>query len=211
MKTHNTQKLFWKKWPYKAIVEITPARGSHNGWGRANNSETLKLRSRSVNQAKAWCSKTFEDVGLRSESNLSVFLSTEEELNSLIAYFGDKVLETWSPVNISAKDLMLNYEYDVIRSRPWYGRFSIRARIKYNNDFRVKAVDNFKSAVNALDPDDWYCAGLLMKIIKNDIQPRTYGWGQPLHLYLASSDDAAMLRLQCGDYIERFERIRPPE
>ena len=50
-----------------------------------------------------------------------------------------------------------------------------------------------------------------MKIIKNDIQPRTYGWGQPLHLYLASSDDAAMLRLQCGDYIERFERIRPPE
>lgn len=210
MKTHNTQKLFWKKWPYKAIVEITPTRGSH-GWGRTNNTENLRLRSISINQAKSWCLKSFEDVGLRSESNLSVFLSTEEELNALVAYFGDRVLETWRPISTSAKDLMLNHEYDVVRDRPWYGRFPIRARISYNNDFRVKAIDNFKTAVNALDPNDWYCAGLLMKIIKNDVLPRTFGWGQPLHLYLASPDDAAMLRLQCGDYIERFERIRPPE
>lgn len=209
MKTHNTQKLFWKKWPCKAIIEITPKRGA-NGWGRVNNTETLRQRSISINQAKSWCLKTFEDVGLRSESNLSVFLSSEDELETLIAYFGDRVIETWKPVSTSAKDMMLSHEYDVVRDRPWYGRFPIRARIKYNNDFRVKAIDNFKSAINALDSNDWYCAGLLMQIIKEDTLPRTFGWGQPLHLYLASADDAAMLRLQCGDYIERFERIRPP-
>jgi hypothetical protein len=148
---------------------------------------------------------------LRSESHLSVFLSTEEELNALIGYFGEKILEVWKPVSGTARELMVNHEYDVIRNRPWYGRFPIRARIKYNNDFRVKAVDNFKMAVNSFDVNDWHCAGLLKKIIDNDILPKTYGWGQPLHLYLASADDAAMLRLQCGDYIERFERIRPPE
>lgn len=210
MKTHNTQKLFWKKWPYKAIIEITPARGSH-GWGRVNNPENLRLRNLSINQAKSWCLKMFEDVGLRSESNLSVFLSTEDELDALVAYFGDKVLETWRPVSTSAKDIMLSHEYDVVRDRPWYGRFPIRARIHYNTDFRIKAVDNFKDAVKSLDPKDWYCAGLLKDIIVKPTLPRTYGWGQPLHLYLASADDAAMLRLQCGDYIERFERIRPPE
>jgi len=209
MKIHNTQKLFWKKWPYKAIVEITPYRGSH-GWGRARSPETTRQRNISINQAKSWCLKMFEDVGLRSESHLSVFLSTEEELNTLIGYFGDKILEVWKPVNDSARELMINHEYDVIRSKPWYGRFPIRARIKYNNDFRVKAVDNFKIAVKSLDPSDWYCAGLLERIIIEDTLPKVYGWGQPLHLYLVSADDAAMLRLQCGDHIERFERIRPP-
>lgn len=211
MKIHNTQKLFWKKWPFKAIVEITPHRSSSTGWGRIRNPEVLRQRNISINQAKNWCSKTFEDVGLRSESHLSVFLTTEEDLNALIAYFGDKVLEAWKPVNESAKDIMLNHEYDVVRKRPWYGKYPIRARISYNNDFRVKAVDNFKMAVNSLDPNDWHCAGLLKEIITKKELPRTYGWGQPLHLYLASADDAAMLRLQCGDYIERFERIRPPD
>ncbi len=211
MKIHNTQKLFWKKWPFKAIVEITPTRGSTYGWGRAKNPEILRQRSISINQAKSWCSKTFEDVGLRSESNLSVFLTSEEDLNALITYFGDKVLEVWKPVSESAKDIMLNHECDVVRKRPWYGKYPIRARISYNNDFRVKAVDNFKLAVNSLDPNDWHCAGLLKEIITKKELPRTCGWGHPLHLYLVSADDAAMLRLQCGDYIERFERIRPPD
>ncbi len=210
MKIHNTQKLFWKKWPYKAVIEITPYRGS-NGWGRTKNTEVLRQRAFNINQAKSWCQRMFEDVGLRSESHLSVFLSTEEDLDALLGYFGSKVIEVWKPVSGSARELMVSHEHDVIRSRPWYGKYTIRARIKYNNDFRVKAVDNFKMAVKSFEPDDWYCAGLLKNIIEHDSLPKTYGWGQPLHLYLASADDAAMLRLQCGDYIERFERIRPPE
>jgi hypothetical protein len=61
-----------------------------------------------------------------------------------------------------------------------------------------------------MDSDAWHAAGLLKDLIVRDELPKIYGWGQPLHLYLADADDAAMLRLTCGDSIERFERVRKP-
>jgi len=205
MKEHLTQRLFWKKWPYKAIIEV-PARSAGSWHSRRYNPE----RTAAVDKIKAWCKKNFTDYGLRCETFISVFLRTEAELNTLLDQYGHKITEVWKPESAGAEETLLKYEYDVVRAKPWYGKYTVRARINYDNDFRVKAVDNFRAAVRGLDPEDWHCAGLLKEVIDSDTLPSRFGWGQPLHLYLVSADDAAMLRLQCGDYIERFERIRPP-
>jgi hypothetical protein len=208
MKIHNTQRLFWKQWPYKAIIEIKPELYGHYGWRRVSDADR-RLRHDEFNRLLRWCKSRFPDAGIRRETHLSIFLSNEEELNDLINNVDGRILEVWKPENDSAKDLLLEHGHDVIRDRPWYGKYPIRARIRYNDDFRRIHVPNFKQAVASLD-GAWHAAGLLKEIIEKESLPRAYGWGQPLHLYLENAEDAALLRLTCGDCIERFERIRKP-
>lgn len=204
MKVNHTQKLFWKKWPYKAIIKIENGR-SHTGsyYTRKNSWERVEEFSR----VKSWCLNRFPDAGIRCETNLSVFLATEDELNSLLDHYGHKVLAVWKPQSETAKDLLTDHEFDVVRDRLWYGKYPIRARIPFNNKLVEKGIDSIKTALPSLS--EWHCAGALNDMLSKDRKSR-YGWGQPLYLYLNDADDAAMLRLMCGDYIERFERIRKP-
>jgi hypothetical protein len=207
MKEHSTQKLFWKKWPYKAIIKITAQRSVHNGYSfsRRNTVE----RQEEFERLKHWFKNHIPEAGIRCETNLSVFLSTEQELAEVLDNWGHKVLEVWKPASNAAKELMEEHECDVVRDRLWYGKYPIRARIPYTADFRSKHIQSFREAVLSLGDGSWHAAGQLLDIIAKSNVSR-YGWGQPLHLYLATAEDAAMLRLLCGDYIERFERVRKP-
>lgn len=211
MKEHHTQKMFWKKWLYKAIIEIRPAR-QERSYGNHRflfTKENHRERTLEINRIKAWCTNNFSGCGLRCEGNLTVFLNDPSQIDTLVDQWGPRILEVWRPANDQAVDLLLEHTHDIIREKPWYGKYPIRAKILYNSDFRENALDMFKTAVKGMDPDDWHASGQLAIIIRADTAAG-WSWGQPLHLYLASADDAAMLRLQCGSYIERFERVRPP-
>ena len=208
MKVRNTQKLFWKQWPYKAVVEIRPSIRMSE-WRRTTHEER-KQRQQDFEIIERWCKSRFPEAGIRKESHLSIFLSSQEELDTLIDHFGHRILEVWKPINDTAKEMLLAHSYDIVRAKPWYNKYPIRARISYNTEFRTQHLPAFKQAVSSISDGDWFAAGLLKELIEKDEIPRVYGWGQPLHLYLASADDAAMLRLTCGDSIDRFERVRKP-
>jgi hypothetical protein len=208
MKEHSTQKLFWKKWPFKAIIEISAARSGHYGaysYSRRNNAE----RQAEFARLKEWFKNHLPDVGIRCETHFSVFLATEAELAEVLDAWGHKVLEVWRPESESAKELLVEHEYDVVRDRLWYGKYPIRARICYTDEFRTRYAPAFREAVKSLGNENWHAAGQLKELIDNAALLR-FGWGQPLYLYLTSSEDAAMLRLLCGNHIQRFERIRKP-
>lgn len=209
MKIHNTQRLFWKQWPIKAVIEITPnSQCRSNNWRTDPSSRAARVQE--FRLLSKWCKEKFPNAGMRKENNLSLFLNTEEELEELLETWAHKILEIWKPENDRAKELLMLHSTDIIRSKPWYGKYSIRARILYSSEFKSTKVDSFKTAVRAMDPTDWHCAGVLKDIITKESAPKLNAWGQPMHLYLRSADDAAMLRLQVGDCIERFERIRKP-
>lgn len=207
MKRYYTQKLFWKRWLYKATLQVFPTREYVNSWQLSK--ESANGRNDDVKSIKKWCNSTFEDCGIRREINLSIFLTSESDVNTLVDYWGHRVLAIWQPENDNAKDILLGHAYDVVRSKPWYGKFSIRARIPCTKEFTSNAAPILKAAVNNIE-GDWWAAGLLKSTIDSGISPKIYGWGQPLYLYLADNEDAAMLRLHVGNYIERFERIRSP-
>jgi len=150
------------------------------------------------------------NAGIRREGNVSVFVANENELAQLVDLFGSRISEVWKPRNETATKLLFEHTADVIRDRPWYGRFTMRARILFTPNFKTYEALNFKVAVNSLDAEKWHAAGLLKDIISSDGHLKHGAWGQPLYLYLSDSEDAALLKLQCGTVIERFERIRPP-
>lgn len=206
MKEHRTQRLFWKKWPYKVTLSVDSSSYSQSNltpWARRRDSSRLIA----MRNLKSWVLERFPDAGVRCESHVSVFLATEEELQSLLDSYGHKVLEVWRPESDSAKDLLVEHEFDIVRERPWYGKYPIRARIPFNIELSRNGIKTIQDALPSLS--EWHCAGILYNMLTGQ-KTNAYGWGQPLHLYLADADDAAILRLMCGDYIERFERVRNP-
>jgi len=207
MKEHLTQRLFWKKWPFKAIIQIQTNRGSYD-W-RLTKLQAQARRSEFV-VLKEWTASHFPNSGTRCETNFSVFLHTEEELNELLDYYGHKVIDVWKPESQSTMDTLLEHTFDVVRAKPWYGQYPIRARIPFTTEFRTEGFKTLQTSLESIAKDAWHCNGMLKDMMIRVNPPRLYSWGQPLHLYLSSNDDAAMLRLLCGHLIERFERIRAP-
>jgi len=213
----DTQKLFWKQWPIKIVIRANVSR-SHANLNVARfelkkpyflDLEDRQKKLREVGEIIKVVKKEVPAAGVRREGNVSVFVSTEKELEKILGLYSHRIVEVWKPKNDKAKRLLFEHTADVVRERPWYGRFKIRARILYTSHLKNE-IENFKAAVNSLEQNSWHAAGLLMNILKSVNSINSYAWGQPLYLYLSSNDDAALLKLQCGTVIERFERIRAP-
>lgn len=202
----DTQKLFWKQWPIKIVIgsEKNSTMTKSYFLGREERLEKMRAMGEVIKVVK----KEVPTAGVRRESNISVFVANEQELAQVLELYGHRTIEVWKPKSDKAKQLLFEHTADVVRERPWYGRFNMRARILYTSQLKAN-IENFKAAVNSLDQDSWHAAGLLMNILKSTMQGSNH-WGQPLYLYLASNEDAVLLKLQCGTIIDRFERIRAP-
>lgn len=216
MKHSITQRLFWKRWPYKVLLKFAtdrPARVTsmnsvrkYNQWFNNDNIEDLRVKS----QFRQWFKKHHPDGGIRSESGISVFLNTQEEVDNVVDTWKKHVVEVWAPSNQASLTTMQDHVYDVVRASPWYKRFPIRARILYSEDFRHSGLGSLRDALAGIEPDHWLAKGLLMDLINEPTGRVPWAWGQPVYLYLLDNEDAIMLKLQAGDWIDRFERIRAP-
>lgn len=213
MKQRQTQRLFWKKWPYKIVLDLAvpekPQPIHAVRWTRLaiNRRES---RPEWIN-FRRWQKKNLPDCGLRSEGDCaSLFLDTQEQVDLVTDTWTSYVKEIWSPKNTAALEAMRSHVYDVIRENPWYRRFPIRARVLYTQDFRASGLAQFKQALESLEQTNWHAAGALKTLLGQDDGRAPYAFGQPYYLYLTNNDDAVMLKLQVGDWIERFERQRKP-
>lgn len=206
-----TQRLFWKKWPYKVILgdEVPPVGKKYH---------TMQFASRTVKEDQThaigcnfvrWFKKNYPDYAMRREYRISVFLDSREQVDHVIDNWRKHVIEVWSPANVNVIKMMKDHIHDVIRESPWYKQFSIRARIPYTHDVRDRGAEEIRQAVQQIE-HSWHAAGTLGRIIHFPDAPLLYSYGQPMYLYLSDNEDAVMLKLQLNEWIDRFERQRPP-
>lgn len=210
MKKKISQRLYWKQWPYKIILgkegDERKMPWKHR-FIKATDDETYAWHS----QFRRWFKKNFPEAGLRQEGRISVFLKTQEQVDILVDAWNNYILEIWSPESEQALTLMENHVYDVIRPEPWYKKYPIRARILYNQEFKMRGLEQMRDAVKQIDSENWHAGGLLKTLLSDKIQSKVpYPCGQPFYLYLLDNEDAIMLKLQVGDWIDRFERQRKP-
>lgn len=211
-----TQRLFWKQWPYKVLMRfpddenhvrvITHERRMMTRWVKKESLENLRIKS----QFRQWFKKHHPEGGIRSESGISVFLHTQEEVDNVVDAWKKYVSEVWAPSNQASLALMQNHAHDIVRATPWYKRFPIRARILYTEEFRHSGLPILRDALSGMESDHWLAKGLLMDLINEPKGRIPWSWGQPVYLYLLENEDAIMLKLQAGDWIDRFERVRAP-
>jgi hypothetical protein len=210
-----TQRLFWKKWPYKVILGNDTFKAS-----KAAALHSLKFPPQpTLKEDQAyyslgsgftrWFKNHYPDYSMRKEYKISVFLDTREQVDHIIDNWGKHVLEVWAPANPNAVQLMKDHIHDIIRERPWYNEFSIRARIPYTHELRTRGIDDLRQAVKQVERG-WHAGGVLHRILNDSTARIPYSYGQPMYLYLKDNEDAIMLRLQLNEWIDRFERQRPP-
>lgn len=225
----NTQRLFWKKWPYKIVL------GERKG--RRNLSDSLlpnKLRQLAREddtriwsmQFYRWFKINYSDCRIRRETCTSVFVNTEEQVKEIIDSWGKYVLQVWSPTNQNALELMSNHINDVVRAKPWHGEYSIRLVIPYTKELKTQGMDQLVHALIQLEREKWHVSGLFERILDSHFDSNNgvltaaiaaqkqrhlpYPYGQTFYLYLKDSDDAVMLKLQLSEWIARIERQRNP-
>jgi hypothetical protein len=217
MKHKQTQRLFYKKWPYKVLIKVDA--GSKNlekSLSQYNThirdivsyrdtEETYQFKSK----MKRWFKRHIPDGGIRCERTISLFCYNTDQVDFICECWRENVLEIFSPASASALKLMDDNIHDIVRKTDWYRKYPVRARIMFNKDFSVNGISVLIDSLKQILDDDWHCQGTLLNAIKPG-GSLPFPCGQPYYLYLKSNDDAVMLRLTCGDYIDRFERIRKP-
>lgn len=217
MKKRSTQRLFWKKWPYKVIVNLSiperPATVPTVRWTKTHARQ--REHHPEWDNFRRWQKKNLAGTGMRGEgSSISLFLETQDQVDLITDTWGKYVTEVWAPESAQALETMQSHVYDVVREHPWYRRFPVRARILYTRDFYREGIDQLRLALEGMDKENWYAAGALERLLSSQPGSKltgiSYPYGQPYYLYLAGNDDAVMLKLQVGDWIDRFERQRKP-
>jgi hypothetical protein len=208
MKKRVSQRLFWKKWPYKVILGKDSDRGHayKHRFTKKDDDDTYAWKS----QFMRWFKKHHPDSGLRNEVTISVFVKTKDEVDNIVDTWNSLILEVWAPENEQALALMENHVFDVIRNDPWYKKYPVRARILYTQDFKLHGLNAMRDAVDQMDAEAWYAGGQLKTLLSDKTAKQLYPVGQPFYLYLSDNEDAIMLKLQVGDWIDRFERQRKP-
>lgn len=212
MKRSITHRLFWKKWPYKVLLRAPsdrPRYSSHlmNPVPFTDFAEDALSRSK----FRQWFKKHHPDCGIRCETGISVFLSTRDELEHVIDTWKKYVKEVWEPADQESLTAMKDHVYDVVRDSYWYKRFPVRARILYTPEFRLNGLSLIRDALSSIPSENWLARGLLEDLLAEPSGRVPWACGQPVYLYLLENEDAIMLKLQAGDWIDRFERIRKPQ
>lgn len=209
-----TQRLFYKKWPFKVVIKVDrgkEVRPDHNKLGLYSShiirdtDETYKFKSK----FKRWFKRHLPEGGIRCERTISLFLHTQDDVDFVVDSWKHNVLEVHAPESEEAMILLKDNVYDIVRKHYWYRKYPVRARILYTREFSQEGRKVLEDSLRQIADDDWHCQGTLMSALDNN-GTLPYACGQPYYLYLKSNDDAVILRLTCGDYIERFERIRKP-
>jgi len=226
----NTQRLFWKKWPYKVILGTNPGRSRKmTRLLLADSFNPVQNLTRNTDtyiwslQFFRWFTTNFSDCRIRRETNISVFVNTEEQVKEVVDNWKKYVIEVWSPVNQNALTLMSDHINDVIRAKPWYNEYNTRLVIPYTKELKSRGLDQLVSSIMQLEQDKWHAGGTLKLIIEcslstlqnnkklqKQIRHLPYSHGQILYLYLKDIEDAIMLKLQFSEWIERIERQRNP-
>lgn len=219
----NTQRLFWKKWPYKLVL------GEHSKRRSVLNPMTNRYLARDNEnyvwsmQFYRWFKLNYSDCRIRRENHFSVFVSTEQQVKEIIDSWNKYVLEVWAPTNQTALALMHNHINDVVRAKPWHGEYSIRLVIPYTKELKAQGIDQIAHALVHIEREKWHVSGLFERILDSHFDSASgavasarqqrhlpYPYGQTFYLYLKDSDDALMLKLQLSEWIERIERQRNP-
>jgi hypothetical protein len=216
-----TEKPFWSKWPYKLVLRViaTESDSSYKpyDWDNDPISQAIVgswIKERTLNRGVALTITATVlqqiqddiDFGRRLEgSKLSLFFHEKSQAEKYARKFKDIAIELWSPASQEIEQEMLDNKTTIIyKKNYWYKQFPIRARILCTKELRNKGMDDIRTALNNLE--EWKLVGQLNDMLFHN--KNYFSIGQPYYIYMGSDEDAAMFRLLCDHWIDRFERIK---
>jgi len=189
MQFETTTRLFYSKFPYKAVM-------THESFDVDEYYTNMKLMLE-------WL-KTLpkSEYQMRHDKNIQLFFKKRKDLEKTVNKFGKWVKQVFEPLNKKHYEYLMQNKDTVTRNRLFWNRYPYKITFGCHTDID-KAVDWFNNFFTDKDPQRFRFGSSLHQLIKEKERWRSY-WCNPV-LYLTDHDDVMLCKLALSSHIIKIE------
>tara|TARA_B100001057_G_scaffold164305_1_gene164898 strand:+ start:456 stop:1067 length:612 start_codon:yes stop_codon:yes gene_type:complete len=189
MQFETTTKLFYGKFPYKAVME--------------KESFDLDQYYNNMRKMIEWL-KTLKkfDYQMRHSRDIQLFFRKRKELEYVANNYGKWVSKVFEPLNKKHYEYLMKNRDTVTRNRLFWNRYPYKITFGCHTEID-KAVNWFENFFTDKDPLRYRFGSSLSQLIREKERWRSY-WCNPV-LYLTEHDDVMLCKLALNSHIVKIE------
>lgn len=203
-----TQKMYYKKYIYKLIFEVDRSKlvkstSKQNYFYSKYHSYTNRMQV--INDLLKQIDQNVksDDYRLRAENvRISLFTSSLDDVTSLVANLGHRLVEFERPYNDNHIQIMDNFRKVVVRNSLFEKEFKFKIYLKCDYRRRETRYADVQYFLENLD-SKWTVNSTLNRFFNTAMTGRHLGWTAAV--YLTSAEDLMMFQLRFNDDIAKIE------
>ncbi|OUV98701.1 MAG: hypothetical protein CBD16_09720 [Betaproteobacteria bacterium TMED156] len=189
MRFETTTKLFYSKFPYKAIIE-------HRGFNSDDYYDSMTTMLR-------WLKKlSKDDYQMRHARSIQLFFKKRKDLEYVMNNYSKWVTEIHEPFNKKHYEHLKETKDCITRNRLFWNKYKYKITFSCHSDLS-KIIHWFGHFFTDKDTDRYRYGSSLHKMIREKDQWKTY-WCNPV-LYLTNHDDVMLCKLALDNHIMKIE------
>ena len=189
MRFETTTKLFYSKFPYKAIIE-------HRGFNSDDYYDSMTAMLR-------WLKKLSKhDYQMRHARSIQLFFKKRKDLEYVMNNYSKWVTEIHEPFNKKHYEHLKETKDCITRNRLFWNKYKYKITFSCHSDLS-KIIHWFGHFFTDKDTDRYRYGSSLHKMIREKDQWKTY-WCNPV-LYLTNHDDVMLCKLALDNHIMKIE------
>jgi len=189
MQFETTAKLFYSKFPYKAVMEK-----------ESFDVDEYYANMREMMQWLRRIPKT--DQQMRHARTIQLFFKKRKDLEYVINRYGKWVSKVYEPYNKKHYEYLINNKDTITRNRMFWNRYPYKITFGAHTNME-KSIDWFNNFFTEKDPNRYRFGSSLHSLLKEKDQWRSY-WCNPV-LYLTEHDDVMLCKLALNHHIIKIE------
>ena len=189
MQFETTTKLFYGKFPYKAVME--------------KESFDIDEYYSNMREMIQWL-RTLpkSDQQMRHARSIQLFFKKRKDLEYAVNKYGKWVSKVFEPYNKKHYEYLMQNKDVITRNKLFWNRYSYKITFGCHTDID-KAVVWFENFFTEKDPQRYRFGSSLHQLIKEKERWRSY-WCNPV-LYLTEHDDVMLCKLALNQHIIKIE------
>mgnify|MGYP003319259776 FL=1 len=190
MQFETTTRLFYGKFPYKAVL-VNEGFDVDRYYGDMRRMiEWLRTMQKSEYQ-------------MRHARTIQLFFKKRKDLEYVVNNYGKWVNQVFEPHNKKHYEYLMQNKDCVTRNRLFWNKYSYKITLGAHTNIE-KALDWFDNFFTEREPDRYRFGASLSQLLKEKERWRTY-WCNPV-LYLTEHDDVMLCKLALSDHIIKIEK-----
>tara|TARA_B100002019_G_C21228100_1_gene578480 strand:- start:244 stop:849 length:606 start_codon:yes stop_codon:yes gene_type:complete len=189
MQFETTTKLFYGKFPYKAVM-------THEAF------DVDEYYGNMTKMLKWLKSLPRDDYQMRHAKTIQLFFRKRKDLEHVVNSFHKWVTQVYEPFNKKHYEYLMQNKDCITRNRLFWNKYSYKITLGAHTNIE-KAVAWFESFFTERDPARYRYGQSLGQLMREKETWRSY-WCNPV-LYLTEHDDVMLCKLALSDHIIKIE------
>tara|TARA_B100000989_G_scaffold143392_1_gene106851 strand:- start:3642 stop:4247 length:606 start_codon:yes stop_codon:yes gene_type:complete len=189
MQFETTTKLFYGKFPYKAVL--------------VNEGFDMDRYYGDMRAMIEWLRKMKKsEYQMRHARTIQIFFKKRKDLEHVANTYGKWVKQVFEPFNKKHYEHLMQNKDCITRNRLFWNRYPYKITFGAHTDMQ-KSIDWFSNFFTEKDPNRFRYGSTLSQLLKEKERWRSY-WCNPV-LYLTEHDDVMLCKLALNHHIVKIE------